>query len=74
LPVYSKSNTNVFRTLGIQRLEQAKVRAELVLQEAEKNQTDNPMTYVHELITYLQGIKDPKPDALKKLSICRLIF
>jgi len=74
LSEYSKASRDIFRTLGIERLDDAKKHAERALQEAEKNQTDNPVTYVHELITYLQCIKDKKPDAVKKLSICKLVF
>ncbi|MBL6987627.1 MAG: RloB domain-containing protein [Methylobacter sp.] len=74
LSEYSKASRDIFRTLGIERLNDAKRHAERALQEAEKNQTDNPVTYVHELIAYLQGIKDPKSDAAKKLSSSILIF
>lgn len=74
LSEYSKASSDIFRTLGIERLDDAKKHAERALQEAEKNQTDNPVTYVHELIAYLQGIKDPKSDAAKKLSTFILIF
>lgn len=70
---YSKVRRDIFCTL-VERLEEAKERAALILQEAEKNQTDNPVTYVHKLIEYLQGIKDKEFDAAKKLPTSILIF
>lgn len=56
MPEYEKGNANIFTTLSPQ-IEFAKANAARSLQCAEENYTDNPSTYIHELIDYLQNLK-----------------
>lgn len=55
-PRYTKSHTNVFVALK-DKLETAINNAECALKVAEKTDTDNPSTKVHELVGFLQNIK-----------------
>lgn len=57
LPDYSKGDQNTFFNL-IHQLEFAKQNAKRALQSADKSFTDNPSTYVHELVEYLQNLQD----------------
>jgi len=57
IPNYRKGDNSIFCTL-IERLSQAKTYAEKALKDAQTNRTDNPSTHVHELVTYLQNIKN----------------
>lgn len=57
MPDYSKGRAGVFNAL-IQRLDDAKNRAERVLQESERIRSDNPSTRVHHLVDYLQKLKN----------------
>ena len=61
MPGYTKGTRNVFSTLYPQ-LDFAKANAARVLQNAHDNHTDNPSTYAHELIEYLQNIKCVKKE------------
>ena len=56
LPDYSKSDDTIFEALKA-RLDTATQNAKRTLREAEKNQTDNPSTRVHELVEHLQSIE-----------------
>jgi len=56
---YQKGHKGIFEAL-IDHLEFAKHNAERALQTAEKNHTDNPSTRVHELVAFLQHIKEPR--------------
>ncbi len=56
-PEYTKGSNGVFLKL-IGKLAEAKTHAQLSLKEAKENATDNPSTYIHELIEYLQNIKN----------------
>ena len=56
LPDYSKSDDTIFEALKA-RLDTATQNAKRTLREAEKNQTDNPSTRVHELVEQLQSIE-----------------
>lgn len=56
-PEYKKGNTNVFSTL-FDKLEFAKVNASAALTAAEASNTDNPSTFIHKLIEYLQNLKN----------------
>lgn len=56
MPDYQKGDGAVFDKL-IGQLPQAKAFAERSLNAARVNETDNPSTLVHELVEYLQGIK-----------------
>lgn len=58
LPGYTKGQKGLFARL-IDQLAGAKVNAERALQIAERSQTDNPSTRVHQLVTFLQQIKEP---------------
>lgn len=57
LPEYTKGQQDIFDILQAE-LETAKENAECSLRQAEQNKTDNPSTHVHELVEYLQGIKN----------------
>lgn len=59
-PEYQKGKKGAFTHL-IKDLERAKKLAERVMRDAEKTGSNNPSTNVHELITYLQGIKGDQP-------------
>lgn len=56
MPEYEKGSSNVFSSLSSQ-IEFAKDNATRSLKYAQKNHTDNPSTYVHELVDYLQNLK-----------------
>ncbi|NQY64193.1 MAG: RloB domain-containing protein [Alteromonadaceae bacterium] len=56
LPTYTKGNNDIFASLYPQ-LEFAKVNARRALKYAKNNHTDNPSTYIHELVDYLQNLK-----------------
>lgn len=56
-PDYAKGKQSVFATC-IEQLEFAKANAARSLKAATDNGTDNPSTRVHELITFMQGIKE----------------
>ncbi len=56
LPGYQKGGISVFDQL-VGRLPQAMTHAAKALIEAQANNSDNPSTHVHELVEYLQNIK-----------------
>jgi len=56
LPGYQKNDGAVFDQL-VERLHQAKAHAARALIEAQANNSDNPSTRVHELVEYLQNMK-----------------
>ncbi|MEZ4662066.1 MAG: RloB family protein [Caldilineaceae bacterium] len=56
IPNYQKGAHDIFAQL-IERTEQAIRHAEQANRQAEHNDTDNPTTAVHELVTYLQTSK-----------------
>lgn len=56
LPNYQKASNGNFSTL-LPTLESAKERAKQALIDAKANQTDNPSTYVHDLVDILQNLK-----------------
>lgn len=56
VPNYSKGSRDIFSEL-INQIDFAKKNAVRVLSESEKTNTDNPTTYVHELVSFLQDIK-----------------
>jgi len=56
-PEYVKASKNTFSRL-LDKLGFAKANAERALSEANRNGTDSPSTYIHELVHYLQNIKD----------------
>jgi hypothetical protein len=56
-PEYQKASPDIFGQL-VGQLEFAKKNAARALSTAEQNHTDNPLTYVHELVAYLQNIKN----------------
>lgn len=63
-PEYIKGSAGTFLfTLELRNdeLGYAKANARHALNAAGKNHTDNPSTHVHELVDYLQKIKDGKP-------------
>ena len=55
-PEYAKARRDTFGSLR-HRLEEAKRRAAMALQDAERTGEPNPSTEAHELVTYLQGLK-----------------
>ena len=57
IPGYSKGQADLFPAL-IDQLERARNYAERALLAAESNHTDNPTTGVHELVDFLQKIKE----------------
>ena len=57
LPSYEKGGSSVFEDL-IDNLEKAKQNADKVLKASEQNETDNPSTHVHELVEFMQTMKD----------------
>lgn len=59
IPEYSKGKVNVFSEL-FDQLELAKNNAIRANKSAKENHTDNPTTLVHELVDYLQKIKETK--------------
>lgn len=56
MPEYEKGDKDVFALL-VGQLEFAKQNAARALLAAQANHSDNPSTRVHELVTYLQGLK-----------------
>lgn len=58
MPEYTKGRLDVFKTL-YPKLEFAKANAAKSLLCADSNHTDNPSTYIHELVEYLQNLKKP---------------
>jgi len=56
LPDYQKGDKSIFDTI-VGQLPRAKAHAIKALDEAEKNDTDNPSTHIHKLIEYLENIK-----------------
>lgn len=56
MPAYEKGSHNIFTDLHSQ-LDFAKANAARSLQCAEGNHTDNPSTFIHELVEYLQNLK-----------------
>lgn len=58
MPDYEKGADDIFATL-IEQLDFAKHNAERSLQSAVADGTDNPTTRVHELVHFLQNIKEP---------------
>ncbi len=58
-PEYKKNMEGVFKSI-FDKLESAKKYAIRANNEANANQTDNPTTEVHELVSYLQEIKIKK--------------
>lgn len=62
---YQKGDQGIFRKL-VSKLEFAKTNAAKALQEAKDNQTDNPSTVIHELVNYLQNLKNPKTNTNKQ--------
>lgn len=56
MPNYTKGSINIFSTLASQ-VEFAKENATRSMQHAEDNHTDNPTTYIHDLVDYLQNLK-----------------
>ncbi|MDY7026254.1 MAG: RloB family protein, partial [Pseudomonadota bacterium] len=56
-PKYKKRSNNVFSDL-LPRIEDAKKNAEKVLKQSLTNNTDNPSTRVHELVDYLQNLRN----------------
>lgn len=59
MPGYQKAQKDVFRELQ-ERMEDAKQNANRALTAAEQNGTDNPSTRVHELVDFLQNVKNVK--------------
>ena len=57
MPNYSKSKKDIFKEL-LSRIEVAKNNSEKSSQAAVEADTDNPSTNVHELVDYLQKIKE----------------
>lgn len=55
-PEYTKGSEDIFEKLSGQ-LEFAKQNAQRSLVHSEANHTDNPTTYIHELVDYLQSLK-----------------
>ena len=58
MPDYEKGRPYLFREL-IHYLDVARKRAEQVLRENERSDTDNPGTRVHQLISVLQKLNSP---------------
>ena len=56
-PEYAKAKRGTFEMLE-NRLGDAKLRAAQALDDAEKTNEPNPSTEIHELVIYLQGLKD----------------
>tara|TARA_B110000211_G_scaffold213443_1_gene253959 strand:- start:471 stop:1142 length:672 start_codon:yes stop_codon:yes gene_type:complete len=57
MPDYEKGNNNIFSSLS-QQIEFAKENADRALKHAKDNHTDNPSTCIHDLIDYLQNLKN----------------
>lgn len=58
-PEYQKTLKDTFEFL-FPNLERAKAYSKRALTAASRNHTDNPSTYVHDLVDYLQHIKEEK--------------
>lgn len=58
VPNYQKGARDIFAQL-IEQTEQAIQHARRANRQATKNDTDNPTTSVHELVAYLQNLKNP---------------
>lgn len=58
IPDYQKGARSIFAQL-IKWTDQAIQHAERANRQADQNDTDNPTTSVHELVTYLQNLKNP---------------
>lgn len=56
LPNYEKGEENIYSELSGQ-IDQAIAYSKRALDQAEENVTDNPSTYIHELVEYLQDLK-----------------
>lgn len=56
IPDYTKGSKGVFEDL-LDKIETAKANAKRALNDAQRNNTDNPSTYIHELVEYLQNFK-----------------
>lgn len=59
LPEYQKGNLGIFRKLVL-KLESAKTNAQRAIDESIANQTDNPSTIIHKLVSCLQNLKNPQ--------------
>jgi hypothetical protein len=59
LPAYQKADKGIFVEL-FPSLNFAKANADRALKEANANKTDNPSTWVHGLVDYLQNLKTPQ--------------
>ena len=59
MPDYEKGAKDVFAKL-VGQLDFAKANAQRGLRAAEATCTDNPTTKIHELVEYLQNLKNPK--------------
>ena len=57
LPEYTKGKRDIFDALQ-EKLEIAKKNARRSLKQAKQNKTDSPFTHIHELVEYLQNIKN----------------
>lgn len=57
IPEYSKGARGLFKDL-MDQTEQAVAFSKRALQEAKNNRTDNPTTLMHELVEYLNHLKD----------------
>ena len=68
MPGYKKGSKNVFSSL-YDKLDFAKNNAQMTLKYAQENSTDNPSTCVHELVDYLQNLKN-KNDKISETDKC----
>ncbi len=57
MPMYKKNDNNIFKSLS-SKIETAKTNAAKSLKDAKNNNTDNPSTNIHDLIDYLQKLKN----------------
>ncbi|MEF8770988.1 RloB family protein [Candidatus Accumulibacter contiguus] len=60
-PEYAKAGHGTF-SATLSKLGFAKANAKRACTEADNNHTDNPSTYVHKLVEYLQELKNPKSE------------
>jgi len=56
LPDYTKGVTGIYQQLTVQT-DRAIAWSKRALQQAQNNGTDNPTTYMHELVEYLRQLK-----------------
>nr|WP_281720000.1 RloB family protein [Nitrosomonas nitrosa] len=56
MPSYTKGQEGIFSAL-FDRLNNANKHAQRALQEADRNNTDNPSTHVYKLVAFLQNIR-----------------